>query len=73
MSHFMQMSAHVKIEKEEPKWEADGAKPRKNGILVGRRVDAILHIGHSGRQLAPARTRCGTSCSPGWFVKGADW
>lgn len=42
MSRLMQMSAHVQIAKEEPKWEADGAKSRKTGIKIGHWIDAIL-------------------------------
>lgn len=60
MSHFMQMSAHVQIEKEEPKCEANGAKSRKNGILMMRRIDAISYVGQSGYQFNPKRTRSGT-------------
>lgn len=69
MSHFMQMRAHVQIGKEEPKWEANGAKSRKNGILIGRRIDAISYVGHSECQLTPTRTRSGILYSKVWFVK----
>lgn len=50
MSHFMQIITRAnEKKKEEPKWEANGAKPRKNGILLtGRRIDAMLHVGRSG-------------------------
>lgn len=65
----MQMSSHVQIAKEEPKWEADGAKSRKTGILIGGWIDAISHVGDSGCHFTLPPTWSGTLYTPVWLRK----
>lgn len=65
----MQMSSHVQIAKEEPKWEADGAKSRKTGILIGGWIDAISQVGDSGCHFTPPPTWSGTLHTPFWLRK----